>query len=125
MVGIFIYMGVTISDIRLKNFLKNKHGLDLTYRIDMVTNYHDLPMEFEGSISSPDILRRYLNRFGPMYFIKGKKTTYLIQDREIGWFCVDKRGLQIPLSEVYEEAGIPEYLAMKPNELYELYKPED
>lgn len=117
-------MTVTLSDIRLKNYLKNKHGVDLTNRIDMVTNYHDLPMEFERSIS-PDILRRYLNRFGPIYFIKGRKRVFLTQDREIGWFCIDTRGFQFPLSEVYEEAGIPEYLAMKPNELYEIYKPED
>ena len=117
-------MNVTLSDIKLKKFLKNKVGLDLTNGIEMITNYYDLPMEFERRLN-PDALRRYLNRFGPFYYLKGKKKNYLIQERDNGWFCFDEREEQYDLSEVYEDVGIPNYLGMKPNELYNLYGPEE
>jgi hypothetical protein len=117
-------MNVTISDLRLKNYLKTKHNLDLANRIEMVTNWYEVPMEFEHLIS-PDVLRRYLNRFGPLYYIKGKKKNYLVQERNNDWYCIDTREYQKSLNEVYRDVGIPEYLGMAPDELYEIYKEEN
>jgi phage gpG-like protein len=117
-------MNVTLSDIRLKNFLKTKHDLDLTNRIEIITNLYEVPLEFEQHIS-PDMLKRYLNRYGPIYYLKGRKNDYLTQERDNKWFCIDKKDKIVKLSEVYEDVGIPEYLGMKPDELYEVHRPEN
>lgn len=117
-------MNITLSDIRLRNFLKSKHGLDLTHRIEMIQNWHDLPIEFEKSISRIS-LNAILNEFGPMYYIKGKKRDYICQNRNNNWICFDKMTRNYGLIEIYEDVGIPSYLGMNPDELYELYKPEE
>ena len=116
-------MNVTLSDVRLIKFLKNKHSVDLTHRIEIVRNWVELPRDFEQRINI-DVLRRVLNLYGPLYYLKGNKMNYLTQERNNGWFCVDSKGNQIPLSKVYEDVGVPEYLGMMPDELYKVFNSE-
>jgi len=63
-----------------KKFLKNKLGIDFTNGIQQVTSSYDIPMEFDYGISS-DSIRRYLNKFGPMYLFELDGIKYLYQDR--------------------------------------------
>jgi hypothetical protein len=80
-------MKILIKESQLKSFIKNKLGVDLTDRINIVTNKWELPLEFD-SIISPTILYKYLNNYGPMFFIETKNNLYLTQDRgrDNGWF---------------------------------------
>lgn len=118
-------MNITLSDIRLKKFLKTSHGLDLTNRIGIITNWHDLPIEFE-KLLTPNSLNNHLNNNGPLYYIKGKEDNYLLfPDRYNRWMATNNEPKMFNLMEVYDDAGIPRYLGMTPEELYELYKPED
>jgi hypothetical protein len=119
-------MDITLSQSRLKRYLKKMHNLDLTHRIEMVTNWNEVPMEFEHLLNY-DMLRRYLNRFGPLYYLKGKRKNYLVQERNNDWYCIDTREYQKSLTEVLQDVGIPDYLitSITPEELYEIYKEEN
>lgn len=113
-------MDVTISSSRLRNYLINKHGLDLTNRIELIETWVDLPTGFER-IMSYNQFRKYLNMHGDMYHIKGDKINYLVQKRDWGWSGISNMGKHYTLPEIYEDAGVPVYLSMEPNELFEIF----
>jgi hypothetical protein len=117
-------MNITLSDIRLRNFLKSKHGLDLTHRIEMIQSWHDLPFNFDTMITR-NSLNKLLNEFGPMYHLKGNRRNYLCQNRNNNWIGYDVLARIYDLEEIYKDVGIPAYLGMKPDELYEVYKQEE
>jgi hypothetical protein len=117
-------MNITIGVSRLKKYLKDKHNLDLTNRIERVTNWSELPIEFERIVQIY-MLRRYLSLYGLLFFIKGNKRYYLIQERNDNWRCFSTKGDSYDLSEVYEDIGVPSYLGLNPYELYELYGKEN
>ena len=52
-------------------------GIDLTGKIHMVTNSYELPFEFNERIITPQTLRLYLNKYGPMYVIEIGSQIYL------------------------------------------------
>lgn len=114
-------MNVTLSDIRLKRFLKSKFNIDLTHRIYLVENYYDLPLEFENKIPF-SIFRRSLNTWGKMYVVKGNDVSYLLQNRKDYWYCMNNHLEQLELPEVYNKIGVPVFLGMSIDELYNLYK---
>ena len=68
-----------LTEANLKNLLINKLGVDLTGKIHMVTNSYELPFEFNERIITPQTLRLYLNKYGPMYVIEIGSQIYLYQ----------------------------------------------
>lgn len=113
-------MDVTISSSRLRKFLINKIGLDLTHRIELIKTWNDLPTEFERILNYNTFINK-LNLYGDMYYIKGDRINYLIEKRDYGWYGFSNMGRYYTLSEIYEDVGIPVYLSMEPNELFEIF----
>jgi hypothetical protein len=90
---------------KIKNFLKGKFGLDFTDKIKQITSSYDVPMEFDEGIG-PDLVRRFLNFWGPMYLVNVDGKDYLYQDRgDYEWF-VDKDGFDYVDGEIEEKLGI-------------------
>lgn len=114
-------MKILIKESQLKSFIKNKLGVDLTNRINIVTNKWELPMEFDDFIN-PTRLNRYLNNYGPMFFIETKNNLYLTQDRgtDNGWFTIDKYGGITDDFEVMKILGIGK-LGLSMNDLISMY----
>lgn len=73
-------MKILIKESSLKNFLKNKFNFDLTGKIKMITSTHDLPEKFK--FIDPQIIRSYLNKFGPIFIINFDGRNYLYQSQE-------------------------------------------
>lgn len=114
-------MDVTISNTRFKNYLKRVHDFDLTNRIGKVTNWMELPQEFEAAMYY-DRFSGLLSLYGPMYYIKGDPNNYMCINKNGIWSCNNKFARKRSLSDVYLEIGLPEYLYLTPDELYEIYK---
>lgn len=114
-------MDIIVKKEQLKNFLKKKHDLDLSDgKLQVITNTWGMPMLFD-KIITPSMTRSYLNRFGPFYYLQGKRNAYLGQEQDGEWKFYDTREYIVPLDQVYRDVGIPAYLGMKPDELAELY----
>lgn len=66
----------------LKKFIKKKLGVDLTDRISMITSVYKIPNDIRSvSHMSDSDLIGLLNRYGPMFYIKGTKLNFLVQPR--------------------------------------------
>ena len=97
-------MKYIITENQIKRIINKKFGVDLTDKISMVTNKWELPFEFEYI---PDWgLNKYLNNYGPMYVIQTPKQIYLGQERENGWFIVDRGDRIVKDYQIMEELGI-------------------
>jgi hypothetical protein len=114
-------MKILIKESQLISFIKNKLGVDLTDRINIVTNKWELPMELSGVIH-PTNLNGYLNKYGPMFTIKTKNNMYLTQDRgrDNGWFTIDKNGGITDDFEVMTNLGVGK-LGLSMNDLISMY----
>ena len=114
-------MKILIKESQLKSFIKNKLGVDLTDRINIVTNKWELPMEFDRFMTQT-ILNKYLNNYGPMFFIETNNNLYLTQDRgrDIGWFTIDKYGGMVDDFEVMNNLGVGK-LGLSMNDLISMY----
>ena len=75
-----------------KRFLKNKLGIDFTDKIQQITSTYDFPMEFDQGVS-PEMVRRYLNHFGPMYLFELDVKNTFIKIEVIMIFLWMRRGL--------------------------------
>lgn len=73
-------MKILISESKLKNFFKNRFDFDLTGKIKMITSTHNLPEKFK--FIDPQIIRTYLNKFGPIFIINFDGRNYLYQSQE-------------------------------------------
>lgn len=73
-------MKILINESNLKSFLKNRFNFDLTGKIKMITSTHDLPEKFK--FIDPQIIRTYLNKFGPIFIINLGGLNYLYQNQE-------------------------------------------
>lgn len=92
---------------KAKNFLKDNFGFDFSGRIEQITSTYDVPMEFDDGIS-PEMIRQFLNYFGPMYLFELDGTKYLYQDRgHYEWF-IDEEGYDYVDNEIPEKLGISE-----------------
>jgi hypothetical protein len=114
-------MKILIKESQLKSFIKNKLGVDLTDRINIVTNKWELPMEFDKVIS-PRGLNEYLNKYGPMFAIETKDNMYLCQDRgkNYGWVNIDKNGGIVDESEIMSDLGVDK-LGLSMNDVISMY----
>jgi hypothetical protein len=115
-------MEIKLTKTQLRTYLRERHGLDLSGgKVQMITNKFELPMEFHNTFT-PSSFNTYLNHFGPMYYLKGKKNSYLGQERDGEWRFYDNTDSDVNLNDVYKDVGIPKYLGMRPEELAELYE---
>ena len=97
---------IIITESKLKSFLKNKIGLDLTGKVTLVTNKLELPWEFDRSITK-SALNSYLNRFGPMYTIEIENNKYLFQDQGDRSVIIDSNDWIYNESEIMDKLGLP------------------
>ena len=92
---------------KAKNFLRDNFGFDFSGRIEQITSTYDVPMEFDDGIS-PEMIRQFLNYFGPMYLFELDGIKYLYQDRgDYEWF-IDEEGYDYVDNEIPEKLGIAE-----------------
>ena len=70
-------MKIIINESNIKNVFK-RLNIDLSGKIQMVTSTYDLPIEFD-EFFTPQLLRAYLNNFGPMFVIESGDDVYLYQ----------------------------------------------
>lgn len=99
-------MRLIITESKLKSFLKDRIGIDLTDKITMVTSQYDLPMEFDH-IMTPTTVRSYLNTYGPMYVIETPKRTFLYQKQSGTPTIVDTNDRLYSVNSLMKHLGIP------------------
>ena len=105
--GSYSQTNIQESYDKAKNFLKDNFGFDFSGRIEQITSTYDVPMEFDNGIS-PEMIRQFLNYFGPMYLFELDGVKYLYQDRgDYEWF-IDEEGYDYVDNEIPEQLGIAE-----------------
>jgi hypothetical protein len=106
-----------------KKFLKDSFGIDFSDRIQQITSTYDVPMSFDDSIGS-DMIKRYLNFWGPIYLFELDGVKYLYQDRgDFEWF-VDEEGYDYVDNEIPEKLGIG-ILGLKFSDIIDMYFEEE
>jgi hypothetical protein len=106
-----------------KKFLTNHMGIDFDDKIEMVNSRYDVPTEFNEGIS-PELVRRMLNYWGPMYLFNLNGKDYLYQDRgEYEWF-IDEEGFEFVDNEIIEDLGI-DVLGLKFSNIINLFHNEE
>jgi hypothetical protein len=117
------YQSIKESLEKNKKFLIKTMGVDLTDNIQMVNSRYDVPTEFDEGIS-PDLVRRMLNNWGPMYLFNLNGKDYLYQDRgEYEWF-IDTEGFEFVDNEIIEKLGV-DILGMDFSDLIKVFYTED
>ena len=105
-------MKVIITEANLKNLLINKLGIDLTGKVEMITNTYDLPKIFLGFIG-PRTLNDWLNQYGPMYLFTFDYRHVLYQYQSNAWteghsgLLISRSGNTYTDAEFLELLGIP------------------
>ena len=118
-------MKYLITESKLKSFLKDKFGIDLDGKIEMVTNKWELPMEFDRVIT-PKMLNTYLNRFGPMFVFKIiNRGNFLYQNQNGSEVVVDDNDRIIDMDDFYNILGVNKYLGISVDNLIDLYFKEE
>ena len=106
-----------------KRFLKNKLGIDFTGKILMITSTYDVPVEFDEYISR-NLIRRYLNNYGPMYLFKLDGKKYLYQDiGKYEWFLRED-GFDYTNNEIPEKLGIA-IMGLRFSDIIDMYFKEE
>lgn len=117
------YQSIKESLEKNKKFLIKTMGVDLTDNIQMVNSRYDVPTEFDEGIS-PDLVRRMLNNWGPMYLFNLNGKDYLYQDRgEYEWF-IDTEGFEFVDNEIIEKLGV-DVLGIDFSDLIKVFYTED
>jgi hypothetical protein len=117
------YQTIKESLEKNKKFLIKTMGVDLTDNIQMVNSRYDVPTEFDEGIS-PDLVRRMLNNWGPMYLFNLNGKDYLYQDRgEYEWF-IDTEGFEFVDNEIIEKLGV-DVLGIDFSDLIKVFYTED
>jgi hypothetical protein len=117
------YQSIKESLEKNKKFLIKTMGVDLTDNIQMVNSRYDVPTEFDEGIS-PDLVRRMLNNWGPMYLFNLNGKDYLYQDRgEYEWF-IDTEGFEFVDNEIIEKLGV-DVLGMDFSDIIKVFYTED
>lgn len=71
-------MKILLTESKLKEFIKNKFGVDLTDKIDLIQSFEDLPGYAKGDLPK-SVFNHYLNKHGPMFGIKIGDKYFTIQ----------------------------------------------
>ena len=108
---------------KAKNFLRDNFGFDFSGRIQQITSTYDVPMEFDDGIS-PEMIRQFLNYFGPMYLFELDGVKYLYQGRgDYEWF-IDEEGYDYVDNEIPEKLGISE-MGFRFSDILDMYFQEE
>ena len=111
------------SKDKWKNFLLNQLDFDFSGRIQQITSTYDVPMEFDNGIS-PEMIRQFLNYFGPMYLFELDGVKYLYQDRgDYDWF-IDEEGYDYVENEIPEKLGI-DFTGLRFKDIINIYFEEE
>jgi hypothetical protein len=101
-----------LTEANLKNLLVNKLGIDLTGKVEMITNTYDIPKIFLGFIG-PRTLNDWLNQYGPMYLFTIDYRHILYQYQSNAWteghsgLLISRSGNTYSDAEFLELLGIP------------------
>jgi hypothetical protein len=113
-------MKIIITESQLKDFIRKQFNVDLSNKIEIVTNKWELPMELDRIITTQS-LNRYLNHYGPMFVIHTRKNMYLVQKRgKDGWVIVNQNGDDVTDMDVMKDIGI-EKLGLTVGDLIDEY----
>ena len=116
-------MKIVITESKLKNYIKDKLGVDLTGKIELVQSNYDIPMSFDGYLM-PWVANMYMNEYGPMFLIKIGNFHWIYQTQGKSYFFMDEMGNHINQSEFMGIIGI-EKLGLSMNQLINLYFTEE
>jgi hypothetical protein len=113
-------MKVIITENKLKDFIRKTFSVDLTNKIEMVTNFWDIPHQFDGLFTRTQV-NRYLNNFGPMYVFTANGMKYLaLPKREDGWMIYDSKLNRLSEVGLLSELGL-QYLGFSLDKVIDLY----
>ena len=76
-------MKVLIQESKLKSFINNQLGYDLSDRIDVIDSWEGAPQKVRYMFRSKENFNWLLNHYGPMYFFNSpeERENYLLQYR--------------------------------------------
>ena len=114
-------MKILINESKLKEFIKDKLGVDLEGKIKMITSYEELPNIFKKIINRVS-LNHYLNNYGPMYVIHVNDNMFLYQKHRHGIVIVDEFDGIIPESRFLKQIGLKHNI-IPIEDLIELFMP--
>jgi 3D (Asp-Asp-Asp) domain-containing protein len=106
-----------------KKFLTNLMGIDFTGNIEQITSSYDVPMSFDEGVG-PELIKRWLNYWGPMYLVNIKGKKYLYQDRGDFEMFLDEKGFDYVDNEILEELGI-DVMGLRFSNIIDLYFKEE
>ena len=115
-------MKYILTENKIKDMIKSNFGLDLTGKIDKVTDKWDLPFEFDKFFSER-LFNHHISKFGPMYAFDTPKGKFLAQyrgEKMDGWAIADTSDFGLSELDFMKILGI-EYLGMSLNDLINLY----
>jgi antitoxin component of RelBE/YafQ-DinJ toxin-antitoxin module len=98
-------------------------GIDFTGKIQQITSTYDFPMEFDQGVS-PEMVRRYLNHFGPMYLFELDGKKYIYQNRGDYDFFMDEEGFDYVDNEIPEKLGI-DIMGLRFSDIIDMYFNEE
>ena len=116
-------MKYLITESKLKHYIKDKFGIDLTGKIELVQTYYDIPMKFDEFLTRW-VANMYMNEYGPMFLIKIGNFHWLYQKQGKSYFFMDQIGNHINQTVFMEIIGI-EKLGLSMNQLINLYFTEE
>ncbi len=116
-------MKFIITESKIKQFIKNKFGVDLTNRIKMIQSYYDLPEHYQWMISK-QMIDMHLNNHGPMYVFYGDTDSYLYQNQSGKEVIGDSTDHTVSYSDLMEDLGI-EGMGLTIDQVIDIYVNED
>ena len=91
--------------------------------IKQITSTYDVPMSFDKGIS-PEMIRQFLNYFGPMYLFELDGVKYLYQDRgDYEWF-IDEEGYDYVDNEIPEKLRVAD-MGLRFSDILDIYFDEN
>ena len=112
-------MKIVITESKLKNYIKDKLGVDLTGKIELIQTYYDIPMKFDEFLTRW-VANMYMNKYGPMFLIKIGNYHWLYQTQGKSYFLMDEMGNHIDQSEFMKMIGISK-VGLSMQQLIDLY----
>ena len=106
-----------------KKLINDIVGFDFSNRITQITSSYDVPMNFDECFGS-ELVKRWLNFWGPMYLFEFDGVKYLYQDRGEYEVFVDEHCIEYVENEIPEEIGIG-ILGLRFSDIINMYFQEE
>ena len=97
------YMKYIITESQIKNFIEK--NFKKNFSVEMLQTFEEFPYIFKKNLGSNNI-NHALHYFGPMFLIKDKRITYLVQERSIRWYILTEDNYDITQNELMLNLGI-------------------